>query len=142
MSEQTLTTSKEKMMAFVSKEEPRVLLLMLNLLRFREWALYPDDFEGSRAETGREAYALYGKLLMPALLKVGASLKAQYDIGTTLIAPDGEVWDQALIVEYPIRAAFTEAVANPAYKSVGVHLEAALLDSRLIEMFEGGEGII
>jgi len=53
-------------------------------------------------------------------------------VRATLIAPEAEEWDDALLVEYPSRAAFLEMVSQPEYLAAAPHRSAALEDSRLI----------
>ena len=50
----------------------------------------------------------------------------------TLIGPDDERWDDAVLVEYPTKQAFLEMVMKPEYQASAVHRTAALADSRLI----------
>ena len=49
-----------------------------------------------------------------------------------LIAPEGEQWDELLLVRYPSKAAFLGMLADPEYRAATVHRTAALADSRLI----------
>jgi uncharacterized protein (DUF1330 family) len=106
-------------------------VVMINLLRFREWADYPP---GSKAEkhTGREAYELYSRHAMRFLAQVGGRPIWRGQARFAVIAPAGEQWDEAILVEYPSRSAFERMIGNPGYQS-GLYLRtAALDDSRLI----------
>ena len=49
-----------------------------------------------------------------------------------LIAPEGEQWDELLLVRYPSKAAFLGMLADTEYRAATVHRTAALADSRLI----------
>jgi uncharacterized protein (DUF1330 family) len=49
-----------------------------------------------------------------------------------VIAPEGEAWDEVLLVQYPSRAAFLQMIARPDYQAAVPHRRAALLDSRLL----------
>ena len=69
---------------------------------------------------------------MPLLAAVGGRL-VWIGLGrATLIAPEGEAWDQAILVEYPSRTAFVEMTTSEAYQAISRHRSAALADSRLI----------
>jgi uncharacterized protein (DUF1330 family) len=106
-------------------------LVMINLLRFREWADYPP---GTRTEkhTGREAYELYSQHALKYLACVGGRPIWRGDARYAVIAPSGEQWDEAILVRYPSRSAFERMVSDPGYRS-GLYLRtAALADSRLI----------
>ena len=49
-----------------------------------------------------------------------------------MIAPEAEAWDDAVLVEYPSRAAFLKMLSEPTYQAAVPHRSAALMDSRLI----------
>ena len=53
-------------------------------------------------------------------------------VASAVIAPEGEEWDGAVLVEYPSAAAFIEMMSSPDYRAASPHRTAALLDSRLI----------
>jgi uncharacterized protein YjbI with pentapeptide repeats len=50
----------------------------------------------------------------------------------TAIAPEGEDWDDAILVEYPSVEAFRTMIESPDYLAAAPHRTAALIDSRLI----------
>ncbi len=104
---------------------------MLNLLRFRDQADYGerDDIE---ACSGRKAYARYGAGIADILQKVGGRPVWQGDAQLSFIAPDGEVWDECLLVRYPDVKAFQAMLTNPDYQAQTFHRDAALLDARLV----------
>ena len=124
----------ESVGAFAQRAPDDTPLVMLNLLRFREVADYP---EAEQQVSGREAYARYGELVQPFLAAVGGRLEWQGAAHEPLIAPDEERWDACLLVRYPSKAAFLEMVMNPEYQAITVHRTAALSDSRLVPMVEG-----
>ena len=101
---------------------------MLNLVRFRAWAAYPDG----RRVSGAEAYAAYGRESFPVFSRLGGSVVWRGSFELTLIGPASERWDACFIAQYPSVAAFV------AVK----HRQAAVLDSRLIRLAPGpaGEG--
>ena len=108
------------------RDEP---VQMLNLLRLRDQAAYPDG----RAATGAEAYRAYGKRSGPIFQRVGGQIIWRGEPKLTLIGPADEAWDLAFIAAYPSAAAFLEMVTDPVYQSEAVpHRQAAVLDSRLI----------
>jgi uncharacterized protein (DUF1330 family) len=49
-----------------------------------------------------------------------------------VIGPEGEQWDDVLLVQYPSRRAFLTMVGRADYQQAVVHRRAALADSRLI----------
>ncbi|MEM7084170.1 MAG: DUF1330 domain-containing protein [Pseudomonadota bacterium] len=106
--------------------DPDSPVVMINLLRFREQA------EDDSSRTGREAYADYGRHTQPLLASVGGQVMHSGGVAGMLIAPDGESWDDVLIVRYPHYGAFLSMVMSDAYQAIVHHRTAALADSRLI----------
>ncbi|MDN2568617.1 DUF1330 domain-containing protein [Aquibium sp. A9E412] len=103
---------------------------MLNLVRLRERAAYPDG----RAASGAEAYAAYGRESGPIFRRVGGRIAWTGDFRLMLIGPQDEAWDRCFIAEYPSGAAFVAMVKDPDYQKAVVHRQAAVADSRLIRL--------
>ncbi|WP_421789600.1 DUF1330 domain-containing protein [Hyphobacterium sp.] len=102
---------------------------MLNLIRLRQKADYPDG----RDLSGADAYALYGKQSAPVFQRVGGKIIWRGKPQTMLIGPEEGLWDIAFIARYPDANAFLQMVTDPAYQAEAVpHRQAAILDSRLI----------
>lgn len=106
-------------------------LVMINLLRYRERAAYPAGSDAA-ACSGREAYQRYGAVAVAKIREAGGRIRWMGAVRMAVIAPDGEEWDDAVLVEYPSRAAFLEMLAKPDYQAAAVHRVAALADSRLL----------
>lgn len=110
---------------------------MLNLIRLRDKAVYPDG----REATGAEAYANYGKFSGPIFQGVGGRIIWRGQPQCMLIGPAEEAWDIAFIAAYPTAGAFLEMVTNKTYQSEAVpHRQAAVLDSRLVRHMPLGGG--
>ncbi|MCR8826217.1 DUF1330 domain-containing protein [Pseudosulfitobacter koreensis] len=106
---------------------------MLNLVRFREHAAYPDDHAlADKGLSGAEAYANYGRESGPVVARLGGSILWRGKFQTTLIGPADEVWDACFIARYPDAKAFLAMVTDPDYKKAVIHRQAAVLTSRLI----------
>ncbi len=106
-------------------------LVMINLLRYRERAAYPAGFEATPC-SGREAYQRYVAVAAVKIAEVGGKILWTATVKMSVIAPEGEEWDEALLVQYPSRAAFVTMVSQPDYLAAAVHRTAALADSRLL----------
>lgn len=106
-------------------------IVMINLLRYRERAAYPPDFD-AEACSGREAYQRYGEVASRTVSSVGGRMVWLGSVQATVIAPEGEQWHDAILVEYPSREAFLGMIARPDYQAAAPHRTAALADSRLI----------
>lgn len=106
---------------------------MLNLIRFRAAAAYPDgDDRAGEGLTGAEAYRLYGKQSGPVFARVGGTVIWSATPQAMVIGPEDEAWDAAFVARYPDAHAFLEMIADPDYQKAVVHRQAAVLTSRLI----------
>ena len=130
----TVAPTRESLsrLGMLPKDTP---IVMVNLLRFREKALYPQgsSFEGC---TGRQAYRRYMDTAVEKLSEVGAKPIWMSKALAGIIAPSDEQWDQVLLVRYPSVDAFMTMIKKPDYLAATVHREAALEDSRLIATIE------
>jgi uncharacterized protein (DUF1330 family) len=109
---------------------------MLNLVRLREQAAYPDG----RTATGAEAYAAYGRESGPVFQRLGGAIVWRGKFELMLIGPSDERWDLCFIAEYPSVAAFVEMIRDPVYREAVKHRQAAVEDSRLIRLAPGASG--
>lgn len=106
---------------------------MLNLVRFREHAAYPEDHPLAGQDlTGAQAYVNYGRASAPVVARLGGSILWRGTFQTTLIGPTDETWDACFIARYPDARAFLAMVTDPAYQKAVIHRQAAVLTSRLI----------
>jgi uncharacterized protein (DUF1330 family) len=103
---------------------------MLNLVRLRAQAAYPDGHPA----TGAEAYAAYGRESLPVFQRLGGRIVWQGKFELMLIGPGEERWDICFIAEYPSVAAFVEMIRDPVYREAVKHRQAAVVDSRLIRL--------
>jgi uncharacterized protein (DUF1330 family) len=108
-------------------------VVMLNLLRFRAQAEYPEG-SGHAPCTGREAYRRYGEHASRHVQAVGGNPVWMGEAKATIIGPSDEAWDEVLLVQYPSPSAFLKMVADPDYLACTIHRTAALADSRLVAM--------
>lgn len=120
----------QKVLADTPKDQP---VVMLNLLRFRDQASYPDEV---MERSGREAYKLYMEEAGACVSAVGAEVIWSGNSVGSLIAPPEESWDQVLLVRYPSIDAFMAMIESPEYKGVVKHRTAAVQDSRLVANLE------
>ena len=109
---------------------------MLNLVRLRERAAYPDG----RPASGAEAYAAYGRESLPVFSRLGGTIVWSGQFELMLIGPPEERWDRCFIARYPEVAAFVEMIRDPVYREAVKHRQAAVEDSRLIRLAPGGAG--
>src|SRR5262245_66349484 len=125
--------TKETFDAFRSSDRPGPIH-MLNLVRFREKAGYPDG----RNATGAEAYAAYGRDSHPVFSRLGGRIVWRGNFELMLIGPSDERWDECFIAEYPSVAAFVEVIRDPVYREGLKTRQAAVLGSRRSCLAPGG----
>ncbi|HSX72367.1 MAG TPA: DUF1330 domain-containing protein [Pseudomonas sp.] len=127
----SLNPSPAQLAAFAADLPAGQPILMLNLLRYNAAAAYPDASPHA-ACSGREAYARYSRTALAKVRGVGGEVRLLTPARAALIAPEGEAWDEVLLVRYPSPEAFLGMLADPEYRAATVHRTAALADSRLI----------
>lgn len=115
---------------------PEGSIIMVNLLKFRERAAYPED-GGFEPCSGAEAYARYQHAFT---VTVGATSQAKmlYEgpVGQVVIgdpAAREADWDKVLIVRYPSRQHFLAMMANAEYRAALVHRYAGLERTVLLQ---------
>jgi uncharacterized protein (DUF1330 family) len=127
--------TKESFAAFRANDRPGPIQ-MLNLVRLRARATYPDG----REATGAEAYAAYGRESGPIFSRLGGIIVWRGEFEQTLIGPEQERWDHCFIAQYPGFDAFVEMLRDPIYRDAVKHRQAAVQDSRLIRLAPGKAG--
>ena len=91
-------------------------IAMINLLRFRETAAYPEDHaEAGAGHTGAKAYGLYGRAAARPFADAGGTQVWLGKPELTVIGPREEAWDLAFIARYPTGQAFVDNAAFREY---------------------------
>jgi uncharacterized protein (DUF1330 family) len=107
-------------------------ITMVNFLKYKGNAEYPDGFEATPC-SGRDGYnRRYIPHTKKRIEEVGGTVVFEGPVCAGLIGPPEESWDSVLIVTYPSIEVFMEMVSAPEHMVMRVHREAALEDSRLI----------
>jgi uncharacterized protein (DUF1330 family) len=107
-------------------------VVMLNLLRFRAKAVYPDGRPTDL--TGRQAYDLYATPMQNVITEGGGKVLFGGDIASLVIGDIADIWDTCILVEYPSAAAFAAIVTSPEVAEIGVHRAAGLEGQLLIRV--------
>ena len=129
----SIVPSAEQFQQFLADYPDGEPVVMLNLLRFREQADYPADFDAEPC-SGAEAYGRYGTAVVERVASVGGRLVWTGAAHPTVIGPTDEAWDLVALIEYPSKQAFADMLAQPEYQAVAPHRTASLADSRLVPM--------
>ena len=131
MKERYIEPGPDNMAAFMALPDDTPIN-MVNFLRYRDLAEYPDGHEhAGKGWSGRRAYEEYGRAIAVPFTRVGAKVIWRGAFQATTIGAADEVWDDLLVVEYPSARAFLQMIGDPEYQAGGVNRTAALADSRL-----------
>ena len=131
MTDSYLHPGPDNMAAFMALPDD-TSINMVNFLRYRELADYPDGHEhAGKGWSGRRAYEEYGRAIAVPFTRVGAKVIWRGAFQATTIGAADEVWDDLLVVEYPSAKAFLQMISDPEYQAGAVNRTAALADSRL-----------
>lgn len=107
-------------------------IFMVNLLKFKDKAQYPDKRETDL--TGREAYAIYGEEVVEHLARVGGKPIFGGNVERLMLGEVEDLWDQVAIAMYPTRRAMFDMVMDEEYLEIHVHREAGLAGQLNIEL--------
>ena len=110
---------------------PEGPIYMVNLLKFKARAEYPDGRESDL--TGEQAYAIYGAAVAKLLTEFGGRAMFSANVERLMLGEVEEMWDKIAIAMYPSRAAMLEMMQSPAMQEIGVHRAAGLAGQLNIE---------
>ncbi len=120
-------------------------IYMLNLLKFKEKAVYEDGRETDL--TGVEAYALYGAAVSKILVKLGGGGMFNARVERLMLGEVEELWDSVAIAMYPNRKAMIDMMQSEEYRAIHHDRDAGLAGQLNIEsasasgLWLGGEGL-
>ena len=99
-------------------------IYMVNLLKFKEKANYPDKRETDL--TGEEAYAIYAEEVAGHLEKVGGKPIFGGEVERLMLGEVEDLWDKVAIAMYPSRKAMLQMINDPDYIVSAQHRVAGL----------------
>ena len=114
-----------------SEPGPDGPIYMVNLLKFKERAEYPDGRASDL--TGEQAYAIYTEGVSELLIQHGGALTFAADVERLMLGEVEELWDKVAIAMYPSRAAMLDMMGSPQLQEIGVHRAAGLAGQLNIE---------
>ncbi|HTZ69209.1 MAG TPA: DUF1330 domain-containing protein [Acetobacteraceae bacterium] len=126
-----LYPSSEAQMAAMREAGPKGPIVMVNLLKFKARAEYPDGC--ATALSGQEAYAIYGAAVTKLVAGVGGRVLFMADVTFLSIGQAEPLWDQVALAEYPDRAALVRMAMSEEYQEIAVHRAAGLAGQLNIE---------
>nr|WP_246351844.1 DUF1330 domain-containing protein [Sphingobium subterraneum] len=100
-------------------------IVVVNLLKFRERALYPSDApEHALGLSGRDAYQRYADASLEILAERGGAVLLQGTAPRYLVG-QGD-WDAVWINRYPGKQAYAETISDPRLPEILRHRAAGL----------------
>ena len=126
----TLYSASGQMQAVADQtlEKP---LVMVNLLKFRDKAVYTDGRPDN--VSGAEAYKRYAEKMKVIVEREGGRFVFGGEVQGLVIGEVDELWDIVGLMEYPSREEFTRIVTLPEVQKISVHREAGLAGQLLIQ---------
>lgn len=126
-------------LAALAENKPDGSLYMLNLLKFREKAVYPDGRETDL--TGQQAYMLYGAAVQEIIQGFGGELTFGGP-ANVLVIGDGDLeWDWVGLMRYPSFEHFAQMTESEEYQAIHVHREAGLEHQVLINCLDAAQAM-
>jgi len=131
--------SPETFRAFLKTDYDGGPIVGVNLMRYRDRAAYPSGapVAGGTHISGREAYGRYWAVASQEVAKVGGAPVIEGHAMFPLIMPEGEHWDDVVLVKYPSRDAFVDMQKSPTYQAALPHRDAGVEDTRLLFITPG-----
>ena len=115
--------NSEQMEGF-TKPGPEGPIYMVNLLKFKEKAVYEDGRQTQLS--GREAYALYAEGVSKLLEDFGGKIEFNAQVERLMLGEVEELWDSVAIAMYPSRTAMLEMMMTDGMKEISAHRVAGL----------------
>ena len=133
--ENKVTPNQEQIEGFF-EPGPEGPIFMLNLLKFKENAVYEDGVESELS--GAEAYALYAAEVSKILITLGGGGMFNAKVERLVLGDVEELWDTIAIAMYPSRQAMIAMMQSPEYQAIHYHRDAGLAGQLNIETTEAG----
>jgi len=121
--ENAVFPSPEQMAGFFGAVEDGPFV-MVNLLKFKPKAVYPDGRETEL--TGAEAYQRYGEAVAQLIELHGGKLRYSAHVTDLMIGLCDPLWDAVALAEYPSYAAFRAMATSSDYQAIEMHRLAGL----------------
>ncbi|MDO9488277.1 MAG: DUF1330 domain-containing protein [Sphingomonadaceae bacterium] len=126
-----LFPTEQAQLVEMMKPGPAGPIFMINLLKFRDRAVYDD---GRACDlSGREAYMIYGRAVTALLPKFGGRALFAGDVTHLTLGLVEELWDEVAVASYPDRAALVAMSMSDEWREIAVHRSAGLAGQLNIE---------
>jgi len=133
--ENAVNPRPEQVKDFLSVEGP---VMMVNLLRFREKARYPDGRDPDLS--GRDAYERYARRMRELVEAEGGRFVFGAAVLGLLLGEVEDDWHTVGIVEYPDSKTLVRISTSPEFQEIEVHRVAGLEGQLNLTCREGSLG--
>jgi len=124
------TQPKPEQIQALFTKAPEGPLVMLNLLKFKEKAVYLD---GRQTDiSGAEAYGIYSAEMKKLIEADGGRFVFSAPLNMLVIGEGELEWDVVGIVEYTSLESFQRITTSPKYQEISMHRTAGLAQQLLI----------
>lgn len=110
---------------------PEGPIYLINLLKFREKAEYPDGRESNLS--GEQAYAIYAEEVSRLLTEFGGGVMFSAPVERLVLGEVEELWDKIAIAMYSSRSAMMAMMQSPKMQEIALHRAAGLAGQLNIE---------
>jgi len=133
-----IETTQEAGRKFYMDYKGKGKVVMLNLLKFKQWADYSsyETLKPAEKISGKEAYKLYMHSIQSVFESAGSRVLFFGKSHDFMIGPASVKWDAVLLAEHESAERFIEFAQNEEYLKHYGHRQAALEDSRLLPSSE------
>jgi uncharacterized protein (DUF1330 family) len=131
--ENAVIPNKEQMKGFFEDDHGKPIS-MVNLLKFKDKAEFPEDHELHGTEmSGAEAYGIYGEAVTKLLEGLGGQMLFVGNVERLSLGTVEDLWDQVAIAKYPSRQAMVDMMMSEEYNAIHAHRDAGLAGQLNIE---------
>ena len=129
--ENEVLPTRPEQLALMREPGPDGPIVMVNLLKFRDRAVYDD---GRVCDlTGREAYDIYGNAVGRLIYKHGGKVLFAGNVTALSLGFVDPLWEEIALAQYPNRAALVAMSMSAEWRDIAVHRSAGLLGQLNIE---------
>jgi len=119
------------------KKDRNLPMAMINLIKYRDIALYPEGYSG-KPISGKKAYYIYGRLAIKYNARLGNRPTFSCDAKSTLFnnSEEDPDWDTMVILNYVSVSSFFEYASTKIVVKKGhIHREAGLEKTNIYSSF-------
>lgn len=127
------TPNYDQLSEFLKRDRSK-RIQMLNLLKFRDHALYPKGYKGKQL-TGDRAYSIYGRIANRCLKRLRCFLELAGSIDSIVAGNEDSDWDFVGFVHYRSMNSLVKYTSSKVFQDVQIHREAGMEKTKIYAIF-------